>query len=160
MCSFLLSNTDPIGSCAPNFGLWSKNVSLMGSGDQRRLCSVEPQLQQCLYTLCNLDDVRLRREGLPMGTDQQPRYYLSPYIRYRSRGHRNARVRSQPIMDLYGSGFGRHLKHRGRHRVVQCDMCCGAVRLSDNSTISLLCKHESSSPEGWVQRHRPVKCCL
>ena len=43
---FHVSNTDPSGSRVPNSGLSNENVFLKGAGHQRRLCSVDPQLQQ------------------------------------------------------------------------------------------------------------------
>ena len=43
---FHVSNTDQSGSCVPNSGLRSEKIFLKGAGYQRKLCSVEPQLQQ------------------------------------------------------------------------------------------------------------------
>ena len=47
------------------------------------------------------------------------------------------------------------------HLVAQRDVCCGAVRLSENPKMSR--EHESSSPGERVQKRRrrwPVKCCV
>ena len=41
-----VSNRDLSRSCVPNSGLRSEKVFLKGAGHQRRLCLVQPQLQQ------------------------------------------------------------------------------------------------------------------
>ena len=43
---FHVPNTNPSESRVPNTGLSNGNVFLKGAGQQRRLCSMDPQLQQ------------------------------------------------------------------------------------------------------------------
>ena len=126
--SFHVSKMDPSGSCVPNSGLRKEKMFLKGAGHQRRLCSVEPQLQQRpLYCTQVCQRASSERSGVHRDRSVLRILFVSVQL-CRNCDRRRARGRSRRPTDLYGNELAKHLEHHGRHIGVQRGACCCVAR--------------------------------